>query len=102
MNIVVIGDYQSPQYKDLLQRVHMALPEELILDLSSYRTGSWKKMYDARSEDIFRAHKVIIGNGWRTNIDARRDITYAQELKKECLVEIDGTYRPFPEYAREI
>ncbi len=102
MNIAVIGDYQSPQYKNQLQRLEMALPEEHILDLSSHRTGSWKKMCDARFEDIFRSHKVIIGNGWRTNIDARRDITYAQSLKKECLIEIEGVYRPFPEYAREI
>lgn len=102
MNIAVIGDYQSPQYNNLLQKIRMARPEEQILDLSSHQTGSWKKMCNARFEDIFRSHQVIIGNGWRTNIDARRDITYAQELKKECLIEIDGTFRPFPEYAREI
>jgi hypothetical protein len=102
MNIAVIGDYCAEQYQDLIQRVQMAQPEDQVLDLSKHNRGSWKTMCNQRFEDIFRAHRVVIGYGWRTNIDARRDITYAQALGRDCFIDIDGQFLPFPQYARAI
>jgi hypothetical protein len=102
IKIAVIGDYESPFYHDFVARIKMVKPEEDVLDLSKHKSGSWKKILDARFEDIFSSHLVVIAANFRTSLNARRDITYAQQIGRECLIENDGRLLPFPEYAREI
>jgi hypothetical protein len=96
MNIAVIGDYTSPKYKDLLQLVKCHKPEETLFDLSRHQTGTWVQLMNKRFADISNSHMVLIGQGWKTNFDMKRDITQAQALHKECLVESDGKFIPFP------
>ena len=99
MNIAVIGDYESPAYKDMLLRVKILNPEEDVLDLSRHKTGGWKKMLEARFADIANAHRIAISHDWHTHLDAKHDITHAQSLNKECFIERDGQFLPFPEYS---
>ncbi len=99
MRIAVIGDYESEKYHELLQRVQIIFQGEYVLDLSRY-TGDWKKKADARLEAISSAHEVIICSDWMYYTDAKVDITRAQSLKKECFIDIEGKFLPFPEYAR--
>ena len=101
MNIAVIGDYDILQYKDLVQRVKIAYPEDDVLDMSRHK-GTWKKNLEARFEDICSAHLVIIGFGWRYKIDAKRDVTHAQYIGRECFIDREGKFLSFPEYATEI
>lgn len=101
MIIAVIGDYDIQQYQDLLQRVRTAYPEDQVLDLSRHNK-SWKKNLEARFEDICIAHLVIIGFGWRYKIDAKRDVTHAQYLGRECFIDREGRFLSFPQYATEI
>lgn len=102
MIIAVIGDYRLPEYKTLLQRVKMAKPEETVLDLSRHPKSTFEKELSLRYADIGNAHLVVIGRNY-DDFAPRRDITQAQHLHKECLIEtIDGQFRPFPEYANKI
>jgi hypothetical protein len=102
MKIAVIGGYQSPQYKELLQRVAILKSDEEVMDLSRHQKGSWNKMLEARFEDIKNAHQVVIGDDWEDHFDAKRDITHAQSLDKQCFIEHGGQFLPFPQYARKI
>ncbi len=102
MIVVVIGDYESPEYLDLLQRVKILQPEESVLDLSLHHFPTWKQSMDARFADIESAHRVIICNDWRKHFDVKRDITQAQLLNKEIFIERDGQFLPFPEHAHQI
>jgi len=94
MNVAVIGDYESPEYRDLLMKVKIMQPEEQIFDLSRHKTGDWSKLLNARFADIGNAHRVIISSDWRNHFDAKRDITHAQSLHKECFIECDGKFLP--------
>ena len=42
MKIAVIGDYNSPQYKTLLQIVKMHFPGDNVLDLSVHQNADYK------------------------------------------------------------
>lgn len=95
MNIAVIGDYGSPEYRDLLIKVAIMQPEEKIFDLSVHNKGTWKEMLQARLVDIGNAHMVIICDDWHSHFDAKRDITHAQSLRKELFIECDGKFIPF-------
>lgn len=99
MRIAVIGDYESSNYQDLLQRVKIIFPGESVLDLSRF-TGDWKKRADARLEAISSSYEVIICADWIYLTDVKIDITRAQSLKKECYIDVDGKFLPFPEYAK--
>ena len=102
MRIAVIGDYESQTYKALVQRVRIARPEEDVIDLSGHQTGSWKKMQNVRFTEIGSAHQVVISDVWHNHFDAKKDITHAQSLNKECFIDRDGQFLPFPEYAERI
>jgi len=97
MRIAVIGDYESPEYKELLQLVKIIFPEEVVLDLSRYQNGDWKKRSNARYVDIESAHQVMISNDWVDHFDAKSDITNAQKLSKEIFIEFNGRFLPFPQ-----
>jgi hypothetical protein len=94
MIIVVIGNYVSPEYHDLLMKVKIMQPEEQVMDLSRHKNSDWSKQLQARFTDIGNAHMVIISSDWRLHFDAKRDITHAQSLHKECFVECDGRFLP--------
>lgn len=102
MIIAVIGDYESPEYKDLVQRVKISQPEEHVLDLGRHKSFNWKKLLDARFADIETAHQVIICSDWRNHFDAKRDITQAQLLNKEIFIDRDGQFLQFPENANRL
>ena len=102
MRISVIGDYSLPEYKELLQIVKMAKPEEKVIDLSRHQSLSWDKMRKSRFEDITGSHLVVIGADFRNSVEARRDITHAQNLSKECKIYREGQFLPFPQYAQKI
>jgi len=102
MRIAVIGDYESPGYKDLLQLVKIIFPEEDVIDLSRHQSGEWKKRSIARYLDIESAHRVMIGNDWSDHFDTKSDITNAQKLSKEIFIEFNGRFLPFPQNAVRI
>lgn len=103
MIIAVIGNYELPQYKEFLKKVQSAKPEEDILDLSRHPGYNWSKKLKARFEDICSSHQVIISNDYLDSLDARRDVTYAQERKRDCMIYTsNGEFRPFPQYAERI
>ncbi len=102
MKIAVIGDYESRAYKDLLQRVKIIKPEEDVIDLSRHQNGSWSKMMESRFGDIRSALLVVISDDWHNHLDAKRDITYAQSLNKECFINHHGQFLPFPEFAQKL
>jgi hypothetical protein len=95
MIIAVVGDYTSPDYKDLLLRVKIAFPEEKVLDLSRHEQRNDQLRKRARSTDIEDSHHVILGNNWRGSFDARNDINCAHQNHKEIFVEMDGAFRPY-------
>ena len=96
--IAVIGDYESPKYKTLLQDVKRLKPEEEVLDLSRHK-GSWSNQLDKRFTDISNADCVVISADWHKHFDAKRDITHAQSKHKDCFVEREGQFLPFPEHS---
>lgn len=100
MKVAVIGDYESPAYKELLQRVRILMPDEEVLDLSRHQKTSWNRRLENRFADIKNALQVIISDDWDDHFDAKRDITHAQSLKKDCFIDRNGQFLPFPEYAR--
>ena len=102
MNIALIGDYASPNYQEFLKKIKMVKPEEIILDLSRHPGYNWGKKLKARFEDISASHMVIIHPDYRDSIDSRRDVTYAMDKKRECMIYVDGVFRPFAEYAPTI
>ena len=102
MKIAVIGDYESQEYKQLLERVKILKCEEDVIDLSRHLRLVWHKKNEARFADIKNAHQIVICGDWDNYIDAKRDITYAQTLNKECFVEYGGQFLPFPQYARRL
>ncbi len=103
MVIAVIGDYGSPEYEKFLKKVKQAKPDEDILDLSRHPGYNWSKNLKARFEDICSSHLVVISNDYRNSLESRRDVTYAQERKRECMIYTsNGEFRPFPEYAERV
>ena len=102
MKVAVIGDYESPEYQVLLQRVRIIKADEEVLDLSRHQKSSWNKMKEYRFADIKNAHQIVISDDWHDHLEAKRDITLAQSLNKECFIEHIGQFLPFPEYARKI
>ena len=99
MKLAVIGDYESPSYQELLERVKIIFQGETIIDLSACK-GSWKQKSDDRIDLIGLSHRVIICKEWDVLTDVKKDITAAQALGKECLIDIGGQFLPFPEYAK--
>jgi len=102
MNIAVIGDYESPQYPEFLKKVKLAKPEETIMDLSRHPGHNWSKKLHARFEDISESHQVVISSDYENSLDARRDVSYAQEKHRECFIYNNGQFLPFPEYAPRV
>ena len=102
MVIVVIGDYESPKYQELLQLVKIYKPEEEVIDLSRHQNLNPSIMRVSRFADIETAHQVVISNDWDNNIDTKRDITQAQFLHKETFIYRDGQFLPFPEFAHKL
>jgi hypothetical protein len=100
MLIAVIGDYLSPNYKTLLENVKRLKPDEQILDLSRHHHVTWKREKDERYKDIENADEVVIGADWPRHFDAKLDITYAQSKYKDCYVEYEGRFLPFPDGVR--
>jgi len=45
---------------------------------------------------------VIIHPDYENSLDSRRDVTYAMDRKRDCMIYLDGVFRPFTEYARTI
>lgn len=90
MRIAVIGDYESPDYKDLLLKVKVIMPDEYILDLSRHK-GTYMEMRDARWADIDSAHHVAVCEHWmEKKSDVRRDIDKAKNSDKSMLFFQDG------------
>jgi hypothetical protein len=96
MEISVIGDYESQNYQDLLQTVAAYKPEEKVLDLSRHKKGDWGKRQLKRANDITESHLVVLAWDWSDHFDCRHDVRWAQDLKKEMMVECAGRYLPFP------
>jgi hypothetical protein len=94
MIIAVIGDYESPKYKDLLLKIKVLQPEETIIDLSRHRNGDWGKLKHARFTDISNADTVVAGSDWQDHFESRHDIHHAQSLHKDLLIECDGKFFP--------
>ena len=99
MRIAVIGDYQSPEYRELLRRIRILKSEEQVLDLSVHQKSSTTRMSEARLVDIKNAHQIVISGDWDNHPNAKSDIAHAQSLGKECFIDRDGQILPFPEYA---
>lgn len=99
MKIAVIGDYESPQYRDTLLKVAVIQPDETILDLSRHTKGIWSAKSKSRFTDIEDSSIVVVVPGWDRSIDAKTDITYAQKLHKNCMSEVDGKFIPFGPYS---
>ena len=95
MDISVIGDYESPEYRDLLMKVKILQADETIQDLSRHNSGVWSKDIQGRHEDIRTANLVVISRDWDRHLDAKVDIHYAQQEHKECMIEQDGKFIPF-------
>jgi hypothetical protein len=102
MKVAVIGDYESPEYQVWLQRVRILKSDEEVLDLSRYQKSSGNKMKEYRFADIKSAHQIVISDDGHDHLEAKRDITHAQWLNKECFIEHGGQFLPFPEYARKL
>lgn len=104
MIIAVIGDYESPKYRDFLKTVKTAKPEETILDLSRHTHKDWAKMKSARFTDINNAHMVVLSADYNEKFEPRNDVHHAMSLKKEDFMYIynEGQFRPFPQYAPAI
>lgn len=102
MIIAVIGDYGSQEYSELVGRIRMVKPEEIVIDLSKHNSGSWIKDMRSRFRDIGNSHQLVISRHWQDYLEAKRDITHALSLHKECFIERDGQFLPFPQYAEKI
>jgi hypothetical protein len=100
MDIAVIGDYESPEYKILYERVKLAYHEESVIDLSRHTGNDWKKRDDARIADITDSHLVIICKDWMNHIDARHDISEAHRMKKEIYIEYNGGFIEWDKISR--
>jgi hypothetical protein len=99
MRIAVIGgNYNSQSYKELLEIVRLAMPEEIIIDMSRHQSGNWKTDFDLRCLDIDSAHRIIVPNDWRDHIDAKADITHAQKVRKDLYIYLDGKFYPWEAY----
>ena len=102
MNIAVIGDYESPFYPEFLKKIRLVKPEDTILDLTRHQGNNWGKKLAARWEDISSSYLVIVHPDYEKSLDSRRDLTYAMDRKRECLIYVDGVFRPFAEHVRSI
>ncbi len=100
MNISVIGDYGSPEYQNLRQQVKAYQPEEIVLDLARHLDrkggGNPEKCAAKRANDITDSHLVVLAWNWSDHFDCRQDVRWAQDLKKEIMVECEGRFLPFP------
>lgn len=99
MRVAVIGDYGTPEYKELLQRVRIAFSEEYIIDMSRHLQSSWKDRLELRILDMDSAHLVIVCSKWDHSVDVKRDITEAQKINRDLVIEHDGRFIPFTHYA---
>ena len=94
MNIAVIGDYESPQYKDLLRIVGMHFPEDRILDLSKHNTGDYKTRELARQKVIKSAFMFVYDYKWEDSTEIRQDITYSQQAGLDGYLYRNGQFIP--------
>jgi len=83
MNIAVIGDYESLQYKDLLQTVKMHFPADKVLDLSLIKCADEKRAEKLRQEEIKTCIIFIYDYKWEYDLKIRRDISYALMVGKD-------------------
>ena len=99
MIVAVIGDYESPEYKELLQFVGQTMAEETILDLSRHQSKRWEKLIEKRKQDIADAHKVVVCERWREDklIDVKVDLGNALTLNKDILQKKGEKLIPFTE-----
>lgn len=93
MNIAVIGDYESPQYQELLQIVKIAFPDDNILDLSTHQKGDYKAREKARQNLIKGAFMFIYDHKWEESTEIRQDITYAQKAGLDGYLYAAGQFR---------
>jgi len=96
MKIAVIGDYNSPQYKTLLQIVKMHFPGDNVLDLSVYQNADYKKREKARQAQIKDSHLFVFDSKWDESVEIRQDITFAQQSGKDGYLYSAGQFLSFP------
>ena len=96
MKIAVIGDYNSPQYKILLQIVKMHFPGDNVLDLSVYQNADYKKREKARQVEIQGSHLFVFDSKWDDSVEIRQDITFAQQSGKDGYLYSAGQFLSFP------
>ena len=98
MRVAVIGDYGKPEYKELLERVRIAFSEEYIIDMSRHQQSDWKDRLELRILDMDSAHLVIVCSKWDNCVDVKRDITEAQKINRDLVIEHEGRFIPFTQY----
>ena len=96
MKIAVIGDYNSPQYKTLLQIVKMHFPDDNVLDLSVHQNADYKKREKARQVEIKTSHLFVFDSKWDESVEIRQDITFAQQSGKDSYYYSAGKFLSFP------
>lgn len=96
MKIAVIGDYNSPQYKTLLQIVKMHFPGDNVLDLSVHQNADYKKREKARQVEIKDSHLFVFDSKWDESVEIRQDITFAQQSGKDSYLYSAGQFLSFP------
>jgi hypothetical protein len=101
MNIVVIGDYESLQYQDLLQIVRIAFPDDKVLDLSIHKTGDYKSREKARQNVIKGAFMFVYDQKWEESTEIRQDITYAQKAGLDGYLYAAGQFRAYTSVYRK-
>jgi hypothetical protein len=100
MIIAVLGDYASANYTKLRDRVIALFPHEDVRDFSLHQNPNWKKGAESRLSEIQAASLVIICDDWQDHIDVIHDINESQKIHKECFIDFNGQFLPFPEYSR--
>jgi len=96
MKIAVIGEYDSPQYKHLLEIVSIAFPLDKALDLSIHTAGDFKTRQAARFEEIKSCHAFVYDYKWEESTEIRQDITCAQKAGKDGFFYCGGKFKPLP------
>jgi len=95
MRVAVIGDYETPGYKELLQSVSFVMAEDEVLDLSRHESTDHKERQTARWDDIENSRMVIVDSRWKEySFDARWDINRALHLNKNFSFHHNGVIRP--------
>lgn len=102
MIVSLIADYESADYRLLLNKLRMLFENEHVLDLSRHKGNDWKKRDNARIDDIRNSHVVVVSSDWQEHADVRHDLDQAQKLKKEVHVYVNDKLIPFSNYSMRI